>query len=60
MTLKQAIIIVERYNKWRRSGRGKMLNPTEIGEALDILLFIAKLEAKTGETDNYHIHPREV
>ena len=61
MTLKQAIKIVESHNKWRRDNnvppKTKMVNPTELGEAIDILLFIAKLEAKNGNMDKFHIQP---
>lgn len=64
MTLKQAIKIVERHQRWRRDSnvppKVKMQNPTKLGEAIDILLFIAKLEAKNGNVDKYHIHPRDL
>lgn len=64
MTLKQAIKIVEQYQRWRRDSnvpaKAKMPNPTEVGQAIDILLFIAKLEARDGSIDKYHIIPREV
>lgn len=65
MTLKQAIKIVEKHQKWRRSHRTdrnapKMGDVYELGKALDILLFIAKLEAKKGNVDKFHIHTREV
>ena len=46
MTLKQAIKIVEQYQKWRRDtnvpSRNKMPHPTDIGKALDALLIVAK------------------
>ena len=46
MTLKQAIKIVERHNKWRRDdsipNKIKMVNPTDLGVALDVLLVVAK------------------
>ena len=64
MTLKQAIKIVEQHQSWRRDSnvppKTKMQSPTKLGKAIDILLFIAKLEAKGGNTDRFHIHPREV
>ena len=46
MTLKHAIRIVENHNKWRRDSnvppKTKMVNPTELGEALDVLLIVAR------------------
>ena len=46
MTLKQAIKIVESFNKWRRDSnvppKTKMVNSTELGEALDVLLIVAR------------------
>ena len=46
MTLKKAIKIVERHNQWRRDPntppKTKMVNPTELGEALDVLLIVAR------------------
>ena len=46
MTLKQAIRIVENHNKWRRENnvppKTKMVNPTELGKALDVLLIVAR------------------
>ena len=46
MTLKQAIKIVEKHQKWRRDinvpPKTKMVNPTELGEALDVLLIVAR------------------
>lgn len=47
MTIKQAIKIVEKHNKWRRSHRNdrnapKMVDVYELGKALDILLIVAK------------------
>lgn len=49
MTLKQAIRILERHNKWRRDNIGKfeMADPKELGIAIDILVAFAK--------DNYKI-----
>ena len=45
MTLKQAIKIVESFNKWRRDSnvppKTKMVNPTDLGVALDVLLIVA-------------------
>ena len=45
MTLKQAIKIVESFNKWRRDNnvpsKTKMVNPADLGVALDVLLIVA-------------------
>ncbi len=64
MTLKQAIKIVERHNKWRRDQnvppKIKMQNPTELGKALGILLFVAKIYSKFSNTDKLHIHPTDL
>ena len=63
MTLKQAIKIVENHNKWRRDSnvppKTKMASPAELGEALDVLVFIAKGYAKKYNMDKANIHPRE-
>ena len=46
MTLKQAIKIVESFNQWRRDPntppKTKMVNPTELGKALDVILVVSK------------------
>ena len=46
MTLKQAIEIVSKHQKWRRDQsvppKTKMQDPTEVGEAIDVLLIVAK------------------
>ena len=61
MTLKQAIEIVERHNKWRRDPnvppKAKMENPTELGEALDVLLIVAKDYATIYNMDKVDIKP---
>lgn len=38
MTTQEASELLKRHNEWRRSGDGEMASPTEIGEAIDILL----------------------
>mgnify|MGYP005611378251 CR=1 FL=1 len=61
MTLKQAIEIVERHNKWRRDPnvppKTKMANPTELGEALDVLLIVARDYATIYNMDKVDIKP---
>ena len=45
MTLKKAIKIVESFNQWRRDNnvpsKTEMVNPTDLGVALDVLLIVA-------------------
>lgn len=36
MTVKQAIKILRRFNKWRRGGEGKQPDPKQAGEAIDV------------------------
>ena len=38
MTLKQALRILKRFNKWRRGADTKMLEPKKIGLALDVVI----------------------
>ena len=38
MTTQEASELLKKHNEWRRSGDGEMASPTEIGEAVDILL----------------------
>lgn len=63
MTLKQAIKIVERHNKWRRShrmdrNRPKMGDVYELGKALDVLLIIAHHYTNIYNMDKVNIHPK--
>ena len=55
MTLKQAIKIVERHQRWRRDRnvppKTKMQNPTKLGEALDVLLIVAKEYCRSHDMD---------
>ena len=59
MTLKQAIKIVERHNQWRRDSnvppKTKMVNPTELGKALDVLLIVANDYCKIYDMDRVKI-----
>lgn len=38
MTLKQAIRILERHNKWRKGDKIKMIEPQLITEAIDLII----------------------
>ena len=40
MTIKQAIKILIRTNKWRRGAEIKMPDPKEFGEAIDVAISI--------------------
>ena len=59
MTLKQAIKILIRTNKWRRGAEIEMTDPKEFGEAIDIA--IATMEAmliKEPRLKRHHIKPK--
>ena len=62
MTIKQAIRIVESHNKWRRDEnvppKTKMASPAELGEALDVLLIVAKDYCKIHDIDRVQIKPK--
>ena len=59
MTLKQAIKIVESFNQWRRDPntppKTKMVNPTDLGVALDVLLIVARDYQKIYNMDRVKI-----
>ena len=62
MTLKQAIKIVEGYNKWRRSHRSDRNQPKlgdvkDLGIALDVLLIAAKDYTTIYNMDKVDIKP---
>lgn len=38
MKYSEAIEILEKHNHWRRSGNGEMVNPTELGLAIDCII----------------------
>lgn len=47
MKLTKAIEIVEKHNKWRRANEDlEMVNPTELGKAIDTLLEYCKKGVK--------------
>ena len=51
MTIKQAIKVLEQYNKWRRGNwKIKMQDPKDVGKAIDVAIHIMK---HTKGTDKY-------
>lgn len=62
MTLKQAIKIIERHNKWRRDPnvppKTKMGSATELGIALEVLLIIARDYCEIYDMDGVNIDPK--
>lgn len=62
MTLKQAIKIIENYNKWRRDNnvppKTKMGDARKLGVALDVLLIVAKDYCKIYNMDRVDIKPK--
>ena len=59
MTIKQAIKILIRANKWRRGAEIEMPDPKEFGEAIDVA--IAVMEAMLVEQPRlkkHHIKPK--
>ena len=55
MTVKQAIKILRRFNKWRRGEKGKQPDPKQVGEAIDVAVAIIEHYTMTGEMDRFHI-----
>ena len=59
MTLKQAIKIVENHNEWRRDSnvppKTKMVSPTDLGIALDILIYVGKRYTKLYNTNGVKV-----
>lgn len=52
MTTQEASELLKKHNEWRRSGDGEMASPTEIGEAIDILLaFYEGTQQRTSPQD---------
>lgn len=47
MTVKQAIKILRRYNKWRRGGEGKQPDPKQVWEAIDVAIVMMGVALKT-------------
>lgn len=41
MTIKQAIKVLKRANKWRRGGKGEQPDPKEFGEAIYGIIYWA-------------------
>lgn len=63
MTLKQAIEIVSKHQSWRRDNnvppKTKMGNPTKLGEAIDVLLVVARDYATIYDMDRVNIKPNK-
>ena len=55
MTIKQAIKVLERANKWRRGGKGKQPDPKEFGEAIDVAIVMLENKAAGSRMDGKHI-----
>ncbi len=63
MTIKQAIKVLKKANKWRRGGKGNQPDPKELGEAIDVAIVMLENKAARGEMDGFHIdieHVREI
>lgn len=55
MTAKQAVKILQKYNRWRRGGKGKQPDPKQVGEAIDVAVAIIEHYTMTGEMDRVHV-----
>jgi len=55
MTIKQAIKVLKKANKWRRGGKGNQPDPKELGEAIDVAVVIIEHYTMTGEMDRVHV-----
>jgi hypothetical protein len=59
MTIKQAIKILIRANKWRRGAEIEMPDPKEFGEAIDVAIVMMEVALKTDPVLNRHnIHTK--
>ena len=54
MTIKQAIKILIRANKWRRGAEIEMPDPKEFGEAIDVAIVMMEVALKTDPVLNRH------
>lgn len=54
MTVKQAIKILRRFNKWRRGGEGRQPDPKQFGEAIDVAIVMLEVALKTDPVLNRH------
>lgn len=54
MTVKQAIKILRRFNKWRRGGEGRQPDPKKVGEAIDVAVVMMEVALKTDPVLNRH------
>ena len=56
MTIKQAIKILIRTNRWRRGAEIKMTDPKEFGEAVDVAIEVMEaMLVKEPRLKKYHI-----
>ena len=58
MTIKQAINVLKKHNKWRRGGAGKQPDPKQVGEAIDVAVVILDHYAKSGELDRVQVNDK--
>ncbi len=54
MTIKQAIKVLKKANKWRRGGSGNQPDPKELGEAIDVAIVMMEVSIKTATVLNRH------
>ena len=59
MTIKQAIRILIRTNKWRRGAEIEMIDPKEFGEAIDVAIAVmGAMLIKEPRLKKHHIKPK--
>ncbi|MDD4439657.1 MAG: hypothetical protein PHS04_16735 [Tissierellia bacterium] len=59
MTIKQAIKILIRTNKWRRGAEIEMPDPKEFGEAIDVAIAVmGAMLVKEPRLKKHHIKPK--
>jgi len=59
MTIKQAINIMKRANKWRRGAEIEMPDPKEFGEAIDVAIAIMEMTlVEQPGLKRHHIKPK--
>lgn len=52
MTIKQAIKVLKKANKWRRGGKGNQPDPKELGEAIDVAIVMMDLYSRIDPMTN--------
>ena len=56
MTIKQAIKVLKRANKWRRGGKGNQPDPKEFGEAIDVAIVMLDYYSRVDpESNRLHV-----